>query len=90
MKKKLMGLIRLNQVAVAPLLQLRLILLRGNSDEVSIGFLLVVTLGVGMWAAYGFAKGDLFLAVPNLTAVLCAGATALVAWRFRRLPEPTA
>ena len=71
-------------VAVAPLLQLRLMLIRGHSDEVSIGFLLVVTLGVGMWAAYGFAKGDLFLALPNATAVACAAATALVAWRLRR------
>ena len=69
-------------VAVAPLLQLRLMLARHHSDDVSVGFLLVVTVGVFMWSAYGFALGDMFLALPNAVSFLCNGLTAIMAWRL--------
>jgi len=70
-------------LALAPLLQLRLILTRRHSDDVSIAFLLVVVLGVSMWSAYGLAKDDMFLFLPNLLGAITNLATVLVAWHFR-------
>ena len=70
-------------VALAPLLQLKLIIQRKHSDDVSIGFLLIIVFGVAMWSAYGFAQGDLFLGIPNAVSVTTNGGTALAAWYFR-------
>lgn len=70
-------------VALSPLLQLRLILIRKHSDDVSIGFLCVIVVGVAMWSAYGFAQGDLFLAIPNAVSTLCNAGAVLVAWHYR-------
>lgn len=70
-------------MALAPLLQMRLILGRKHSDDVSVGFLGVIVAGVLMWAIYGLAKQDLFLIIPNTVAVFTNGATALCALKFR-------
>lgn len=70
-------------MALAPLLQLRLILQRKHSDDVSVGFLAVIVVGVLMWALYGLARKDAFLFIPNLVSVFTNGATAILALKFR-------
>jgi MtN3 and saliva related transmembrane protein len=77
-------------MALAPLLQMRRVLERRHSDDVSEPFLLVIGVGAGAWLAYGVALGDFFIVVPNVLAVLTNLATLVVVRRFnsqRRVAE---
>jgi uncharacterized protein with PQ loop repeat len=70
-------------MALSPILQIRRVVRRRSSDDVSIGYLLVVTGGFSIWIAYGVALGNLALIVPNCVALLVGAATIAVALRFR-------
>ncbi len=70
-------------MAVAPLLQVRRMVRRGSSADVSIGYLLILIPGFALWVAYGLASGDVALVVPNVVAFVVATATVLCAFRFR-------
>jgi MtN3 and saliva related transmembrane protein len=70
-------------MALAPILQIRTILRRRSSRDVSMGYLAVLLLGFALWAAYGASSRNLALIVPNSLA-FCTGIAALaVAARFR-------
>ena len=70
-------------MALAPILQMREIVRRGSSAGLSIGYLLVLIVGFALWIAYGAARHDLPLVVPNATALLVMGITIVVALRYR-------
>jgi MtN3 and saliva related transmembrane protein len=70
-------------MAVAPLLQLRRMVQRHSSADVSIGYLLVLIPGFALWIAYGVASSDLALVVPNVAAVFVASVTVVGAFRLR-------
>lgn len=70
-------------MALSPILQIRRILHRRSSDDVSIGYLVVVTIGFLIWLAYGASIGNLVVMLPNIVA-LVVGVTAIaVALRYR-------
>ena len=71
-------------MALAPLLQVREIRRRRSSDGVSIAYFCVLLVGFALWVAYGLARGDLPLVVPNTLALLIAALTITVAARHRR------
>lgn len=71
-------------MALAPILQIREIVRRGSSEGVSIGYFAVLIVGFGLWVAYGFARRDLPLIVPNCVAFLVMGCTIAVALDKRR------
>lgn len=71
-------------MAVAPILQIRRILERRSSDDVSLGYLVVLLVGFVLWFAYGAAIRNYALIVPNVIAFCVAAATIGVALRFRR------
>jgi uncharacterized protein with PQ loop repeat len=71
-------------MAAAPLLQIRRIVSRRSSHDVSLGYLLVLLLGFVLWVAYGVALGNPALIVPNSLAFLVGLTTIGVALRFRR------
>ena len=70
-------------MALGPILQMRQIVRRGSSAGLSIGYLLVLIVGFALWIAYGAARHDLPLVVPNATALLVMGITIVVALRYR-------
>jgi uncharacterized protein with PQ loop repeat len=70
-------------MAVSPVLQIRRILQRRSSEDVSIGYLAVVVFGFSVWIAYGIALRNLALIVPNTIALLVGVATIAVALRYR-------
>ena len=74
-------------MAVAPLLQVRRMLARHSSDDVSVGYLAVLLPGFALWVAYGIASGDLALVVPNVVAFLVGAATVVVAVRLGAGPR---
>ena len=74
-------------MAVAPLLQVRRMLARHSSDDVSVGYLAFLLPGFALWVAYGIASGDLALVVPNVVAFLVGAATVVVAVRLGAGPR---
>ncbi len=70
-------------MGIAPLLQVRRMLRRHSSADVSIGYLLVLLPGFALWIAYGIASSDIALVVPNTVAFLVAAVTVTCALRLR-------
>jgi len=71
-------------MGLAPLLQLRRMLERRSSDDISIGYLLLLLPGFALWVAYGVAAGNAALVVPNTVAFAVGALTAWWALRLRR------
>lgn len=77
-------------MALAPVLQIRRMWRRRSSEDVSVGFFAVLLPGFGLWIAYGTARSDWALVIPNVAAVLVAAATIGIArlLRHRAASEP--
>jgi MtN3 and saliva related transmembrane protein len=70
-------------MALAPVLQIRRILHRRSSRDVSVGYLAVLLVGFGLWISYGAVIGNLVLVVPNTLAFLTGVIVIGVTLRFR-------
>lgn len=74
-------------MALSPLLQLRRMLHRRSSADVSITYLSVLQIGFTLWILYGWALGNPAIMVPNAVALVIGAATIAVAVRFRNPEE---
>ena len=70
-------------MAVAPLLQVRRMIRRHSSADVSVGYLVVLVPGFALWVAYGIASSDVALVVPNVVALVVASVAVVCALRLR-------
>jgi MtN3 and saliva related transmembrane protein len=70
-------------MALSPLLQIRRILERRSSADVSIGYLAVLEVGFLLWIAYGVSLPNAALIVPNTVAFAVGVVTILIAFRYR-------
>jgi len=70
-------------MAVSPALQIRRILERRSSADVSLSYLLVLEVGFGLWILYGVALPNVAIIVPNVVAITVGLATILVARHYR-------
>ncbi len=70
-------------MAVSPLLQVRRMLERRSSADVSIADLAILLPGVALWIAYGVALGNAALIVPNIVALGVGGTAVAVARHYR-------
>lgn len=70
-------------MALSPLLQIRRIMRRRSSSEISLGYFYVLIVGFCLWIAYGLSIGNPALVVPNAVALIVAVATVTVAVRYR-------
>jgi MtN3 and saliva related transmembrane protein len=77
-------------MALSPTLQIRRILERRSSDDISLSYLAVLQVGFGLWVGYGIALGNAAIVVPNTAAFLVGVATILVSLRYRRAAGPDA
>jgi MtN3 and saliva related transmembrane protein len=75
-------------MAISPLLQIRRMLARRSSGDVSISYLLVLEFGFFLWIGYGFALGNPFIIVPNTVAAVIGVLTMVVAWMYRHGARP--
>ena len=76
-------------MALSPTLQVRRMLARRSSADVSLAYLAVLQVGFGLWVGYGLSIGNWALVVPNAVAFVIGVVTILVALRFRH-PERVA
>lgn len=70
-------------MALSPALQLRRILERRSSADISIAYLAVLQVGFTLWMAYGVSIGNVAIIVPNTVAFVVGVATIAIALRFR-------
>lgn len=70
-------------MAASPLLQIRHMLERRSSADLSLSYLSVLVVGFILWVAYGASLGNLAIVIPNAVALVIGLATILVALRFR-------
>ena len=70
-------------MALSPTLQVRRMLERRSSADVSIAYLAVLQIGFTLWVAYGAAIGNLAIVVPNAVAFVIGALTIMVAARYR-------
>lgn len=73
-------------MALSPVLQIRRMVARRSSRDVSIGYFLVLLFGFGLWAAYGISLGNAVIIIPNFIALAIGATTIAVARRYRREP----
>jgi MtN3 and saliva related transmembrane protein len=76
-------------MAVAPVLQIRMMLTRRSSQDVSLGYFGVLLPGFGLWIGYGAVRGDWALVIPNVAAFAIGVITLTVALVLRRRPKPS-
>jgi len=77
-------------MAISPLLQIRRMLARRSSGDVSITYLFVLEFGFFLWIGYGIALGNPFIIFPNSVAAIVGALTMLVAWGYRDRVRPVA
>jgi len=70
-------------MALSPLLQIREIRRRRSSAGVSIAYFCVLLVGFALWIAYGVARRDLPLMIPNTVALGVTAYTIRTALRYR-------
>ena len=75
-------------MAVSPVLQIRRILRLRSSEDVSVGYLAVITVGFAIWTTYGAVIGVPALVIANSVAFVVGVVTILVARRFREPSGP--
>ena len=71
-------------MGVSPVLQIRRMVRRRSSRDVSIGYFSILLVGFGLWISYGIAARNLALIVPNAVALLIGVSTIAIALRLRR------
>jgi MtN3 and saliva related transmembrane protein len=70
-------------MALSPILQVRKILERRSSRGVSLAYFGVLLVGFLLWLAYGLARHDVPLVVPNAVAAVVMVGTIVVILRYR-------
>ncbi|MGH2476892.1 MAG: SemiSWEET family transporter [Candidatus Limnocylindrales bacterium] len=70
-------------MAISPLLQIRRMIQRRSSSDLSLSYMAVLLIGFTLWVAYGISIDNLALIVPNTVAFLVGAATVVVALRYR-------
>ena len=71
-------------MGIAPLLQIRRMLRERSSQDVSVGYFMILLAGFLLWISYGIAAENMVLVIPNSVALLVGIALVTVALRLRR------
>ena len=70
-------------MGLSPLLQLRRVVARGSSADVSVPYLGVLLVGFLLWLAYGIALANAALIVSNTVAIATYALTTAAVLRVR-------
>ena len=71
-------------MGLSPVLQIRQMLRRRSSRDVSISYFGVLMVGFVLWLSYGIAAHNLALIVPNVIALFIGASTIAVAVQLSR------
>ncbi len=76
-------------MALAPLLQARIVLRTRDSSHVSIGWLSVLLVGFSLWFLYGISIRSIPIMISNVVSLIAAIVTFAIVLRFRATPVTT-
>lgn len=71
-------------MAISPALQIRAMLKTRESNDVSVGYFLVLIVGFALWAAYGYSIDKPIIWICNVIATIFGVATVITALLMRR------
>jgi uncharacterized protein with PQ loop repeat len=71
-------------MAIAPVLQIRRMIVRRSSEDLSLGYFAVLLPGFALWIAYGWTRADWPLVVPNALALTVGVVTVIMGRLYRR------
>jgi MtN3 and saliva related transmembrane protein len=71
-------------MALAPVLQIRRMIIRRSSADLSLGYFAVLLPGFGLWVGYGWTRGDWPLVIPNTIALTVGIVTVIAGIVLRR------
>jgi MtN3 and saliva related transmembrane protein len=74
-------------MGIAPVLQIRRMLRQRSSQDVSVGYFVILLVGFALWIAYGAAAGIIALIIPNIVALLTGVAVVVITLLLRRRTE---
>ena len=74
-------------MGASPLLQIRKMLAKRSSREVSIGYFAILAFGSTLWGSYAVTIHNTAVLIPNVVAGITAVATIAVAVSLRRIKE---
>jgi MtN3 and saliva related transmembrane protein len=74
-------------MGIAPVLQIRRMLRQRSSQDVSVGYFVILLVGFALWIAYGTAAGIIALVIPNIVALLTGVAVVVIILLLRRRTE---
>jgi uncharacterized protein with PQ loop repeat len=75
-------------MALAPVLQIRRMVIRRSSADLSLAYFGVLLPGFALWIGYGLARGDWPLVVPNVVAFTVGAITVVTGIALRRRRKP--
>jgi MtN3 and saliva related transmembrane protein len=71
-------------MALAPILQIRRMIIRRSAADLSLGYFGVLLPGFALWIGYGLTRGDWPLVIPNTIALTVGAATVVTGIAVRR------
>ena len=72
-------------MSLSPIFQIRRVVERRHSADVSIAMPIVIATGAAAWIAYGVAGNDVYLIVPNVVGVITNVTSVFIVHRFRQV-----
>ncbi len=76
-------------MALAPLLQIQLMLRTRDSSNVSLSWMIILVIGYGLWFSYGIVSGALPLIIANTVSTLVGIAMIAVILYYRQPSKKT-
>jgi uncharacterized protein with PQ loop repeat len=70
-------------MGLSPALQIKRIIERRHSDDVSMPFLAIIAIGTALWTSYGVAVGDPVIIIGNFFGVVGNLTALAVVYRYR-------
>ncbi len=71
-------------MALAPLLQIRVIIKNRDASGISVTWLFIMLIGFGLWMSYGIVNAQLPLVIANIVAAIVAVGLLIVVGVYRR------
>jgi MtN3 and saliva related transmembrane protein len=75
-------------MALAPALQIKRMITRRSSADISLGYFALLLPGFALWIAYGWTRADWPLVVPNILAFTVTLTTIVIGLTLRRRSQP--
>ncbi len=76
-------------MGLAPLLQVRVIVRDRNAAGTSLGWVLILLVGFGLWLTYGVVNNDLPIVITNAVAAVVTTALVITVRVYSRQPAGT-